>query len=70
MDKQNSKFTIIKGQSIVCMWPLLWVVTSLPNYYHAVGKQRPVPKKQEDHLESQHLFQFQTNQIYNHKGGK
>ena len=48
MDKRSRKYNIIKGQSLVFLWPLLWVETSPPNYEHDMGTGMPVKTYQED----------------------
>ena len=45
MDKQVRNYDIIKGQTLVYLYPLLLVGTTQPNYEHTMGIWRPVKNK-------------------------
>ena len=48
--KQGSNENIIKGQSLVFLWPLLWVENPPPKYEHDVGTWRTVKNKKRSYI--------------------
>ena len=67
MEKRSINSTIIKGQSLVFLWPLFWVVTPPPSYDHAVGTWRPVKNRKRKKLKHFLLHIYETIKliIYN-----